>query len=613
MSIPVLVQVYDEVRRLAVAGSAVAPGDFRLKKLAEPLERAGAKAPVFARVAEAARAVVDSDEKTAAGALLELATLVNAILYTQGETGAAGELEPLETTDLGTPSTQASARVLKPLLEALSSTGSGRLELVRDAVEGGAFRDLRLVKPALDALDDPYVEVADLIAAGVVPAYGKAVVPELRARLDLTAKSGGHLHRLRLLHRLDPEGSRDLVRRALDEGSKEMRVVAVECLGTAGEDLDYLLEQTKSRAKDVRAAALRALCGAEASTGEVVEPLKKAIAGPDLELIVDRMRESAVPEIRAFVVSEAESQLDEVLAAEDVKKLGPAVARLQQLAACLEGRTDEAAEAFVLRAFGVRAALATIKSTPSGQDFNGLLAHVMSWGTAKTRDALVEAHAELGPESVLPAYTAARRTMTPPAFFKEFAPLLRDLPAKRGKKGAAAERAEILAATLGGRRYGDRVLYARYSLHPWSVYAMSSRNSEPDEPPQDLDPRWLDAAVDTGAVELVCGLARPGHEKANRFLSDQLKDKKSTDRDLVLQTMVRVGHPGAADAIIAELKKQAKAAASGHYFRYWASRLIPDLPRSALPKFEALLPELPVKMADQIVEAVAELRNKPEK
>ena len=33
MSIPVLTQVYDEVRRLAIAGSVVAPGDFRLKKL----------------------------------------------------------------------------------------------------------------------------------------------------------------------------------------------------------------------------------------------------------------------------------------------------------------------------------------------------------------------------------------------------------------------------------------------------------------------------------------------------------------------------------------------------------------------------------------------------
>ena len=46
-----------KARRLAIAGAAVATGDFRLKKLVPPLEQAGAKAPVFAKVAQAAAAV----------------------------------------------------------------------------------------------------------------------------------------------------------------------------------------------------------------------------------------------------------------------------------------------------------------------------------------------------------------------------------------------------------------------------------------------------------------------------------------------------------------------------------------------------------------------------
>src|SRR5262245_1734295 len=164
MSIAVLNQVYDEARRLAVAGSVVARGDFRLKKLIPPLEQAGAKAPVFAKVAEAAKAVVEGPEESAAESLLELTSLVTAILYTQGETGVAGGLQPIEAVDLGGSTSQTSARLLKPLLEALRSTGSGRLELVKEAHERGAFRDLRLVKPALDGLDDPYGEIADFLA-----------------------------------------------------------------------------------------------------------------------------------------------------------------------------------------------------------------------------------------------------------------------------------------------------------------------------------------------------------------------------------------------------------------------------------------------------------------
>src|SRR3954454_6807692 len=184
MSIAVLNQVYDEARRLAVAGSVVAGGDFRLKKLLPPLEQAGAKAPVFAKVAECAKAVIDGSEDSSAENLLELTALVTAVLYTQGETGIAGELQPIESVNLGGEAAQTSARLLKPLLEALSSTGSGRLELVKDAHERRAFRALRRVTPALDGLDDPYADVADFLADKVLPMYGKAILPELRRTYD---------------------------------------------------------------------------------------------------------------------------------------------------------------------------------------------------------------------------------------------------------------------------------------------------------------------------------------------------------------------------------------------------------------------------------------------
>jgi hypothetical protein len=224
MSIQLLTQVYDEMRRLAIAGSVVAQGDFRLKKLIAPLEQAGAKAPVFAKVAQAVTNVVNADAKNSAGPLLELATLVNAILYTQGDTSAEGAIEAIETTELAGTVNQTSARMLKPLLEALSTTGSGRLELIRDAHERGAFRDLRLVKPALAAIDDVYGEIGDLLAEKVLPMYGKAILPELRSKLDIKGRAG-HPRRLRLMHTIDPAGTRDIVKQALDAGSKEVKVL----------------------------------------------------------------------------------------------------------------------------------------------------------------------------------------------------------------------------------------------------------------------------------------------------------------------------------------------------------------------------------------------------
>jgi hypothetical protein len=603
MSIPVLIQVYDETRRLAIAGSAVVAGDFRLKKLVPPLEESGKKAPVFAKVAQAVQAVVDSNEKTASIALLELTTLVNAILYTQGETGIAGELKPLETTDLGGQATQASARILKPLLEALSSTGSGRIELVRDAHERGIFKDLRLVKAALNAIDDPYPEIGQFMCEHVLPMYGKAILPQLREKLDVKGR-GGHIHRLQLMHQLDAAGSRDVIQLTLSEGSKEMRVAAVECLGKTDDDLTYLLEQAKAKAKDVRAAALRALSAAGTTAKDVIAALKKAIDGEDLELIVSRVNQSSLPEIRGYVLEQAEKQFAETLKLKDAKAQGPAIHRMQQLASCMHGWTEPTAEAFVLKCFESAKAFAAIKSEPSGSDFNELAAQLLCSGTPKMQQQLVAAHKTLAGPMLSSALFAARATMAPAAFYDEFRPLLKEPEEKGSKKaGGTYDRRTALSGVLTSQEY-----------RPWmSGYGGIRHDARrpAGTPLRDLDPRWLDAAVEAQSPELVYALARPGHGATNQFLSDRVASlKEPFEMRNVLQTMVRIQHPGATDTLVEVLKKNAKE--TYFYHGYWYGRMIPDLPKSALPQLEALLPTLPDKMIDQLMDAVLALKNKAE-
>jgi hypothetical protein len=159
------------------------------------------------------------------------------------------------------------------------------------------------------------------------------------------------------MHRLDPEGSREVIQQALNEGSKEMRVAAIECLGTSDDDLAYLLEQARSKVKDVGAAALGALLRARSKSADVVAALKKAIAGADLRLIVGRVKECSLPEIRNYALEQAEQQLAEVLKLKDKKLQGPAMDRLQQLVSSLDERSDPKAEAFLLTCFEHAAAL----------------------------------------------------------------------------------------------------------------------------------------------------------------------------------------------------------------------------------------------------------------
>lgn len=593
MSIAVLNQVYDEARRLAVAGSVVARGDFRLKKLIPPLEAAGARAPVFAKVAEAATKVVEGPEETSADSLLELASLVTAVLYTQGETGAAGELKPIETVNLGGETAQTSARLLKPLLEALQSTGSGRLELVQDAHERGAFRDLRLIKPALGGLDDPYAEIADFLSEKVLPMYGKVILPELQRSYDPKGTKG-HPRRLGLMHAIDPAGTRELVKQALEGGSKEVKIIAISCLGADKEDLSFLIEQTGSKTQDIRGAAYEALSAIDDPAA--VAALEKAIAGKDMNLAIESITANDRPQparLTALLVAEIQKGLAELPKLKDKKKVSNVADRLTDLIGALPATENAEADKLTLELFARRAELAKIKgATYSGSDVVESVISRMEDGPKSLQQALARAHAELEPDALGSAVRAARQALPPADMYDLFARYLTAKvdEKKKGKDPAWAKREAILDG-----------LDADY---------ISGYRDDDDAPP--LDPRWLDLAVKIRHMGLICAIGRPGHPGAEAYLQEEFdtlfkKVKSQENLNDVLTTMVHLKHVRAADNLLASYEKTIGKA---NVYTYWYYQLIPDLPKAALPKLEAIVSRLKGQEADRFVEAIQELRSK---
>jgi hypothetical protein len=598
MSIPLLSQVHGEIRRLSIAGSAVAGGDFRLKKLVPALEQAGKQAPVFAKVAQSVDKLLASDERSSAETLLEVSTLVNAVLYTQGETDAPGDLEPIESVDLGTRQTRNSARVLKPLLEALTTTGSGRVETVKDACDRGLFLDLRLVGPALSAIDDPYPEIAELIAERVLPLYGRTIAGELREKLDLGGRAG-HVRRLQLLHRLDPQAARELVKRALEEGSKEMKVAAIACLGDDPEDLGFLLTQTKARAAEVRSAALKAL--SKSTSGDAVAAIRAAFLGGDSELAVEPVRNSKSPQVLAFVLDEARAQWAALFKEKDKAKAGKIVERVLMILECLRGRDDKATGELLTEWFAGRAKLSAIKGDPGGKDVERRLIGVMATGPAAAQAAIVDAHSELDADALAAAFAAAIRSRKPDEVFKLFSPYLTAKVDSKKKNDPALLKRDVVAGVIGDR-YGHSLADFRYAGDgkPWQ--------------PSDFDPRWLDAAVMAKHVDVVQTLARSGHAPAEKFLEAEFDSRLAAGKDpydvsQLLGTMVRIEHPSAVRTVAAAIEKFAEG--SRAYGLSWIMRLIPDLPKSALPVFEALQSKLPDKAVDELIDAVDDLKRRP--
>jgi hypothetical protein len=117
---------------------------------------------------------------------------------------------------------------------------------------------------------------------------------------------------------IDPAATRELVELALDEGSKEVKVAAIECLGSAKTDLPVLLEQAKAKAKEVRKAAITAL--ARVDDSQATQALRTAFQGNDIEHVIAPIQSTPNTEIVSFVLETTRAELNTLLAGKEKDK-----------------------------------------------------------------------------------------------------------------------------------------------------------------------------------------------------------------------------------------------------------------------------------------------------
>ncbi|QDU75953.1 hypothetical protein Pan97_29970 [Bremerella volcania] len=603
MSIAVLAQVYDEVRRLSIAGSSVAPGDFRLKKLIAPLEKSGEKAPVFKKVAESVSKVIESNETTSAEALLDLSTLVNAILYTQGEVGAEGDLEPVEQIGEGILPKRTPASLLKSVATALTTAGSGRLELVQESLAQDPFPDPRLLGPAIDALDGSYYEVGDLVEKAVLPQYGKSIVPIVLEKFD--RKGGaGDARRLSLLHRVDPEGAESIIHEVLEDGSSEVKIVAISKLRDP-KSVPFLIEQSKAKASKVRDAAFSALAEIDSDEGAkyLIERMKEK---GHLRSIREGLK-SRHPKAVKVLLDETRAAWQTLLDTKETDKKAHEAAhtRLVTLLSALEHRSDKETEKLLLELFPQRAAITKAEGKHGAKTCSDCILARMSECSDKTRELLIAEHETYEDYELAIAARAALQQDDPAKFYDVFHVYIESGKNAKTKKRSAQSKAEAITQAICNE------IGSVY--HYWYEIINQEREQEVVRKRDQFDPRWLDLAVKHNNMELVYALARPDHKPAHKALEAELQKRlkaKRVDYHLMdfVQAVVRAKHPDSADLIIETIRNASKRGTG--YYAYALARLIPALDKSALPKLEALLSELPDNEADRYVLAVAELKNR---
>ncbi|QLF51266.1 HEAT repeat domain-containing protein [Capnocytophaga sp. oral taxon 902] len=257
-----LYDLQQELNRLFIAGSKFAKNDPRLQKYIPILKKLGEKAPVFNKLAQEVEALLQVESQQSAEKLLNVSTLLYSVLYTQGVTIQAEATKALQepNVSIADVNTTYSYLQLKPVLQALTQSNSGRLEVLKDAFERGIFKDSRTFGYLSYALADKYTELADYVLQTIIPTCGQAMLPFLLSDFRLEDKTE-NVRRLRLLYQLKYAQMDSLTDKIFDESLPNLQAEAISIIAERKDTQteDFIMSLTSDKNKLVREASYKAL------------------------------------------------------------------------------------------------------------------------------------------------------------------------------------------------------------------------------------------------------------------------------------------------------------------------------------------------------------------
>ncbi len=313
--------LYDLKERLeysAIAGTGLLQEDFRLKRAAEGLAPLAAASPVFAKISTSVKALLEASSDERSKQLLDVLSLVDAVAYTQGTTGIAGDMISINT-DKNNPFIgkyiHASYAQLQPLIIALTTTGSGRMAIIEECKNNHPeyFGDFRVLPYVIKALGDSYSEIPDLICA-ILEGQGKSVVPLLKEGFEPDGKKD-MVRRAALIWNISGSDENDWYISVLPEAKKEIREVIIKALGESKDNEQLLLDLYNSERGKAKEAVMYSL--AKLDTPKAAECWKKEIVKhPDYVNCLEGVNTNVAAQFSAQVMKDF---LEKLMAIEDKK------------------------------------------------------------------------------------------------------------------------------------------------------------------------------------------------------------------------------------------------------------------------------------------------------
>ncbi|WP_454954018.1 hypothetical protein [Fusobacterium hwasookii] len=247
MNFEPLYELKNRLENVAIVGINLAKDDFRLKRAVEQVKEYSTAAKVFKQIYDMGNSLISTDDENKCDLFLDLLALLDAVLCTQATTYSGEKLQKINTITKNKDFyKELHYSELSPLVYALTETGSGRYEIIEDTIENNSklLNDFRVKNYMIHALSDKYSEISYMIAEELKK-QTKEIVPLLKDGFDPQGKRE-MIYRLDIITSLCKEEENDFYKYCIENGSKEIKEIAIGALKYSQSNIDYILDLTKT-------------------------------------------------------------------------------------------------------------------------------------------------------------------------------------------------------------------------------------------------------------------------------------------------------------------------------------------------------------------------------
>ena len=260
MNFEPLYELKNRLENVAVVGINLVKDDFRLKRAVEQVKEYSTAAKVFKQIYDMGSSLISTDDEDKCDLFLDLLALLDAVLCTQTTTYSGDKPQEIKTIAKNKDYyKELHYSELSPLLYALTETGSGRCEIIENIIENNSklLNDFRVKNYMIHGLSDKYSEISYIITEELKK-QGKEVIPLLKDGFDPQGKRDMVL-RLDIISTLCKEEENDFYKYCIENGSKEIKEIAIEALKYSQDNIDYILDLTKTEKGRLKNKAFEAL------------------------------------------------------------------------------------------------------------------------------------------------------------------------------------------------------------------------------------------------------------------------------------------------------------------------------------------------------------------